>query len=221
MSVRQCKELGISIEEAKQAIIQGAPVTTKKGRFVYPNELCGPERPERKIVILGDTHDPSNIESIAKDADVVIHEATLPDQDKGVAIARGHSCPGMAGEFARQIGAKMLVITHFSPRFSGEYHAPLIQTLLLPQAKKAFQSDNVIAAYDYMCLNLKNIKVNSNDSSENAAATSHMTKTTSAEHSPEYIDIDLSDRIAQENIDLEAENKRRMKKYTLTGDVDE
>ncbi|KAI5830551.1 Metallo-hydrolase/oxidoreductase [Schizophyllum commune Tattone D] len=98
--------------------------------------LTGPaRRPGRKIAILGDTYDPSPIAPIAADVDLLIHEATnahLPGVDPATkaedtyetvearAKSRGHSTPQMAGAFARRIGAKRLVLNHFSSRYPGD-----------------------------------------------------------------------------------------------------
>ncbi|KAF9464400.1 Metallo-hydrolase/oxidoreductase [Collybia nuda] len=93
-----------------------------------------PRRRGRKIVILGDTFDPTPIISLAMDADLLIHEATnahLPGVDESTkesdtyesveerARSRGHSTPQMAGAFAKRILAQKLVLNHFSARYSG------------------------------------------------------------------------------------------------------
>ncbi|TFK28858.1 Metallo-hydrolase/oxidoreductase [Coprinopsis marcescibilis] len=99
-------------------------------------ELQGPPRRQgRKLVILGDTYDPSPITHLAMDADLLIHEATnahLPGIDKDTkeqdthesvetrTKSRGHSTPQMAGAFAKNIGAKSLVLNHFSARYPGD-----------------------------------------------------------------------------------------------------
>ena len=90
-----------------------------------------PPRPGRKIVILGDTSDPSNLISLSQDANVVIHEATnsyIPNLDTGMSVAsveertisRGHSTPQMAGKFAAACSAKVLLLNHFSARYRDE-----------------------------------------------------------------------------------------------------
>ena len=98
--------------------------------------LCGPpRRPGRKLVILGDTYDPSPIATLAEDTDILIHEATnahLPGIDSNTkpddtfesvetrTKSRGHSTPQMAGAFASRIRAKQLVLNHFSARYAGD-----------------------------------------------------------------------------------------------------
>jgi len=74
--------------------------------------------PGRKIVVLGDTHNSSHIEPVAVGADVVVHEATYQSGLEFKSAIAGHSTAAMAGDFARRVGAKTLVLTHFSPRYS-------------------------------------------------------------------------------------------------------
>jgi len=90
-----------------------------------------PTRPGRKVVILGDTYDPSRLITLSKNANVVVHEATnayIPDLDGDMSlgsveertISRGHSTPQMAGKFATACCAKVLLLNHFSPRYTDE-----------------------------------------------------------------------------------------------------
>ncbi|KAI0751105.1 Metallo-hydrolase/oxidoreductase [Daedaleopsis nitida] len=109
---------------------QGESVTLSDGTVLH-----GPARkPGRKIVVLGDTYDPSPIAGLAEDACLLIHEATnahLPGIDpdtkevdtyesvKARTMSRGHSTPQMAGAFAKRIRARKLVLNHFSARYAG------------------------------------------------------------------------------------------------------
>lgn len=109
---------------------KGESVTLSDGTVLH-----GPARkPGRKIVILGDTYDPSPIVGLAENACLLIHEATnahLPGVDPNTketdtydsveerAKSRGHSTPQMAGTFATRIRARKLLLNHFSARYPG------------------------------------------------------------------------------------------------------
>ena len=105
-------------------IQNGETITLPTGEQLHPP----PPRTGRKIVILGDTSDPSKLIPLSQNAQVVIHEATnayIPDLDAGMSfvsveertISRGHSTPQMAGKFAAACHAKMLLLNHFSARY--------------------------------------------------------------------------------------------------------
>ncbi|TFK75758.1 Metallo-hydrolase/oxidoreductase [Pluteus cervinus] len=129
--------------------------------------LHGPKKtPGRKLVILGDTYDPSAIIPLAMEPDILIHEATnahLPGIDSSTKDAdtidsveertksRGHSTPQMAGKFAKAIKAKNLVLNHFSSRYSGEQSegAMTIMNAIGKLAADEF-GDDVTCALDFM-----------------------------------------------------------------------
>ncbi|KAF8351573.1 Metallo-hydrolase oxidoreductase [Amanita rubescens] len=133
--------------------------------------LRGPERRKgRKIVILGDTYDPSPMLPLAEGADILVHEATnayLPgidsltkDSDTYESVetrakSRGHSTPQMAGAFARRVNAKRLVLNHFSSRYSGAQtdEAKKIMSSIADLAAREYSGD-VICAEDLMSIDI-------------------------------------------------------------------
>jgi ribonuclease Z len=86
---------------------------------VRPEQVIGPERESRKLVISGDTA-PSEALAVAADrADLLIHEATFAEEESNRARETGHSTARQAAEIAAKAGVRMLALTHISARYSG------------------------------------------------------------------------------------------------------
>ena len=101
-------------------IHRGKPVTLADGTIVTPDQLVGPSRPGRKIVISGDTVPTAGLRALAGDADCLVHEATFGDLDLERALETRHSTARQAAELARDSGALQLLLTHISARYSRE-----------------------------------------------------------------------------------------------------
>ena len=110
------QKYGLKPGKLYRELQNGQSVTLADGRVINPEEAMEPSRPGRKIVVLGDTCDPSSLAHIAQDADILVHEATCTNEEQTIALTYMHSTAGMAGAFARRINAKRLILTHFSPR---------------------------------------------------------------------------------------------------------
>ena len=104
---------------------------------------------------------------LAQGADLVIHEATntyLAGVDKDTnlravtrdAVVHGHSTPYIAGEFAKRVNAKRLILNHFSARYKGDQSVDSLSIMMRieGQAIKAsgLNENNVAAAWDLMVL---------------------------------------------------------------------
>jgi ribonuclease Z len=87
-------------------------------RGVSPEQVVGPARPGRKLVISGDTRPSELLAIAAHDADVLIHEATFAEEETERAAETGHSTAAQAATLAAQAGVTMLALTHFSTRYS-------------------------------------------------------------------------------------------------------
>jgi ribonuclease Z len=86
---------------------------------VRPEQVVGPERPGRKIVLSGDTGPCEMLRVAAHEADVLVHEATFTDEERERAMQTGHSTARQAAELAREADVRLLVLTHISTRYAG------------------------------------------------------------------------------------------------------
>lgn len=101
-------------------IHKGESVSLPDGRTVSPSELVGAARPGRRVVISGDTRPCEGLRQAAREADLLVHEATFSHEDLARAKETGHSTAREAAELARGAGVKRLLLTHISPRYSRE-----------------------------------------------------------------------------------------------------
>jgi ribonuclease Z len=86
---------------------------------VHPEQVVGPERPGRRVVISGDTAPCDMVRAAAEDADVLVHEATFTEDERARAFETGHSTARQAAELARGARVRLLALTHVSTRYGG------------------------------------------------------------------------------------------------------
>ncbi len=86
-------------------------------RGVTPEQVLGPSRAGRKIVISGDTMPCETLRIAAHGADLLIHEATFADEERERAAETGHSTAAEAAQIAREAEVGLLALTHFSTRY--------------------------------------------------------------------------------------------------------
>lgn len=86
---------------------------------VTPEQVMGPEREGRKIVLSGDTEPCETLAIAAHEADVLVHESTFLDEESQRARQTAHSTALGAATLARDAGVRLLALTHVSGRYSG------------------------------------------------------------------------------------------------------
>jgi ribonuclease Z len=125
---------------------KGETVTLPDGRRIRGADLCGETEIGRKIAYCTDTIFCDGAIELAENADVLIHEATFAHQDAGLAFESLHSTSTMAAQVALAARVKLLLMTHFSPRyFPGN---SLDVSNLLEEARAIFP--NTKLAYDFL-----------------------------------------------------------------------
>jgi len=132
----KAQALGIPEGELWSTLQHGKKIVLKNGKTINPSEVMGPPREGRKIVYTGDTRPITDFRSLAKNADLIIHESTFDDSLAEKAAEDGHSTPSQAAQAAAEAEAKALILTHISARYPDP-------TLLIEQAQKVFKNTRV------------------------------------------------------------------------------
>ena len=128
----RARELGVPEGPLWGKLHKGETVELPDGRRVGPADLVGQPRRGRTVVYTGDTRPSLTVVEAARGADLLIHDSTFGEEERARAVETGHSTAAQAAEVAREAGARRLVLTHISPRYSRD--APE----LLAEAKAVF-----------------------------------------------------------------------------------
>lgn len=142
--VQAAQRLGVPSGPLYSRLQSGQEVVTPGGVVVKPEQVVGPPRAGRKLVISGDTRPCDALAEAARDADVLIHEATFSassPEEQARAVFTQHSTALEAGQVAARADVKQLVLTHFSSRHDTQPER------LLKEAQRAYAGP-VVAAYD-------------------------------------------------------------------------
>jgi ribonuclease Z len=110
----EAERLGVAAGPAFGALQRGQSVGG-----VRPEQVMGPAREGRKIVISGDTAPFQALAIAAHGADVLVHEATFAEEEAERARETLHSTARQAAELALEAEVKLLALTHVSSRYAG------------------------------------------------------------------------------------------------------
>jgi len=114
----RARELGVAPGPDFGRLQRGVAVGGAGGE-VRPEQVLGPARPGRKIVLSGDTAPCEATEVVAHRAELLVHEATFAADEAERAVETGHSTALAAAELAARAEVVLLVLTHISPRYAG------------------------------------------------------------------------------------------------------
>ncbi|ETA74871.1 ribonuclease Z [Ligilactobacillus equi] len=121
----------------------GKTVTLPDGRVLDGKDYLGANKKGRIITILGDTRQVPNIETLAQDADILVHESTFGKGEGKLARNYYHSTSVQAATVAQKAGVKQLLLTHISARYVG----PLVHRLE-KDAQAIFANTKVVRDFD-------------------------------------------------------------------------
>ncbi|KAI0436550.1 beta-lactamase-like protein [Xylaria telfairii] len=116
--------------------------------FTFPSGL--------KIAYSGDCRPSDPFIQIGQGATILIHESTFDDELRGDAIAKKHSTMSEAIDVGRRMGARRILLTHFSQRYQ---KIPILEEdfEIHPDVRaedKAKVDEVILVAFDYMRVKL-------------------------------------------------------------------
>ena len=117
LNVNKAKAFGIDDFRAYQRLKDGESVGNKLGQVIKPSDVVSPGKAGRVFAYVTDTRPCENGVRLARDADLLFHEATFMNDMRERAYETGHSTAIDAAKVARDAGARRLLLTHFSARY--------------------------------------------------------------------------------------------------------
>ncbi|XP_072289763.1 zinc phosphodiesterase ELAC protein 1-like [Eucyclogobius newberryi] len=113
------KELGVKPGPLYGRLKSGETLTLDSGRVLTPGEVLEEDIPGRKVCVLGDCSSVLGRAHVrlCAGADILVHEATLGDEQQEKAAEHGHSTPKTAAAVAWECHVRKLVLYHFSQRY--------------------------------------------------------------------------------------------------------
>jgi ribonuclease Z len=116
--VSRAAALGIPKGPLFGRLQKGHPVTLSNGRTIYPQDVLGPAKRGRRIAYCLDTRPCPEAAELARNADLLFYDSTLAAGAEAEAADKGHSTSRQAAVLAKEAGAKRLVLTHISSRYT-------------------------------------------------------------------------------------------------------
>jgi ribonuclease Z len=136
--------LGVPDGPIRRGLAEGKSVTLADGTMVNPEDVLGPPGGRKKLVIVGDAETTDGLAERARDADVLVIEATFLDRDAAIARDYGHLTAAEAAALAAVSGVKRLILTHISGRYSLED--------IVAEAIKIFPTTRIAADLDQVAV---------------------------------------------------------------------
>ncbi|MFN1834022.1 ribonuclease Z [Balneola sp. MJW-20] len=121
VDAEKAKVMGISKDEEYKALKAGKDVTLDDGSIVKADDIVGHPRPGDSFAYVTDTEYSPNAVKLAMNTNILYHEATFSKTLTDKALETGHSTTSDAARVATEAQTKLLVLGHFSARYTNAY----------------------------------------------------------------------------------------------------
>jgi ribonuclease Z len=144
----ELKKIGVKPGPVFKQLKTGATIQLEDGTIINGADFLGPAKKGRIVTILGDTRPTQVSVTLARNADLLIHEATFDKDAEDIAHQYFHSTTHQAAQIAVKANVKKLCITHISSRFE-KGDLPSLEK----QAQEIFP--NTVIAEDFKKIEVK------------------------------------------------------------------
>jgi ribonuclease Z len=127
----KAEKMGISKDAQFKELKSGNDVTLEDGSVVKSADIVGHPRPGDSFAYVTDTEYTPNAVKLAMNTNILYHEATFGKELDDKAGETGHSSTADAARVATEAQTKLLVIGHFSARYTNPHD-------LLKEAREGF-----------------------------------------------------------------------------------
>ena len=128
---------------------RGELVTLEDGSAIAPGQVLGAPRRGLRFVFSGDTAPCAALEQTAQDADLLLCDATYPDDaQQAQAKQYGHSTFRQDAELAARAGVRRLWLMHYSPIITDPEAARPAAEAAFPAVECGVDGQQIILRYD-------------------------------------------------------------------------
>jgi ribonuclease Z len=131
VDAEKAQALGITEDDQFKELKAGNTITLEDGTKVESYEIVGHPRPGDSFAYISDTEYCPNSVKLAMNTNILYHEATFSNQLADKARETGHSTAADAARVATEAQTKLLVLGHFSARYTNLH-------VLLKEARDGF-----------------------------------------------------------------------------------
>lgn len=131
VDAEKAEKLGITEDEQYKTLKAGDDVELEDGTVIKSYEIVGHPRPGDSFAYITDTKYCPNSVKLAMNTNILYHEATFSENLADKASETGHSTSADAARVANEAQTKLLVISHFSARYTNPF-------ILLREAREKF-----------------------------------------------------------------------------------
>lgn len=131
VDAEKAKKVGITEDAQYKALKAGEDVELEDGTLIKSYDIVGHPRPGDSFAYVTDTKYCPNAVKLAMNTNILYHEATFSETLAEKAAETGHSTSADASRVANEAQTKLLVIGHFSARYTNPF-------VLLREAREKF-----------------------------------------------------------------------------------